>query len=64
MDADEYKTVELAKHAFSESNPIPAKVAVAALGLCREEYRLPLVTMSPDKKVALLACMRKHGIIA
>jgi 4-hydroxy-tetrahydrodipicolinate synthase len=56
--------VELAKHAFCESNPIPAKAAVASLGLCREEYRLPLVPMSPDKKAAMLACLQKHGIRA
>lgn len=57
------QVVELAKHAFSETNPIPAKAAVAALGFCREEYRLPLVPMSADKKAAMLACMRRHGLL-
>lgn len=56
--------VELAKHAFCETNPIPAKAAVAALGFCREEYRLPLVTMTPDRKAAMLACLRKHALLA
>ncbi len=56
--------VELAKHAFSETNPIPAKAAVAALGFCREEYRLPLVPMTAGKKTAMLACLRKHALIA
>ena len=55
--------VDLAKHAFAETNPIPAKTAVAALGLCREEFRLPIVPATPDKKAALLACMRKHGLL-
>ena len=55
--------VELAKHAFADTNPIPAKTAVAALGLCREEFRLPIVPATADKKAALLACMRKHGLI-
>jgi 4-hydroxy-tetrahydrodipicolinate synthase len=56
--------VELARHAFCETNPIPAKAAVAALGFCREEYRLPLVPMTPAKKDGLLACLRKHGLLA
>ena len=55
--------VELAKHAFADTNPIPAKTAVAALGLCREEFRLPIVTATPEKKAALLACMTKHGLL-
>ena len=55
---------ELAKVAFSETNPIPAKAAVAALGFCREEYRLPLVAMTPAKKEALLASLRKHQLLA
>jgi 4-hydroxy-tetrahydrodipicolinate synthase len=54
---------ELAKHAFSETNPIPAKTAVSALGLCREEFRLPLVPMTPAKRDALLAAMRAHLLI-
>ncbi|MEK7412675.1 MAG: dihydrodipicolinate synthase family protein, partial [Planctomycetota bacterium] len=55
--------VELAKHAFADTNPIPVKAAVAALGFCREEYRLPLVGPQPAKREALLACMRKHGLM-
>lgn len=55
--------VDLAKHAFSDTNPIPAKAAVAALGHIREEYRLPLVPMQPAKHEALLAALGKHGLI-
>lgn len=55
--------VELAKHAFADTNPIPAKSAVAALGFCREEYRLPLVPPQPAKREAMLACMRRHGLL-
>jgi 4-hydroxy-tetrahydrodipicolinate synthase len=54
---------DLAKHAFSETNPIPAKTAVAALGFCRPEFRLPLVPMTPAKQDALLACMKRHGLL-
>jgi len=55
--------VELAKHAFADVNPIPAKSAVSALGFCSETYRLPLVPPQPAKREAMLACMRKHGLI-
>lgn len=55
--------VELAKHAFADTNPIPAKSAVAALGFCREAYRLPLVSPQPARREAMLACMRKHGLL-
>lgn len=54
---------ELAKVAFSETNPIPAKAAVAALGLCHEEYRLPLVPMTPAKRDVLLATLRKQHLL-
>jgi 4-hydroxy-tetrahydrodipicolinate synthase len=55
---------DLAKVAFSETNPIPAKAAVAALGFIREEYRLPLVPMSPGKREALIAALNRHGLLA
>jgi 4-hydroxy-tetrahydrodipicolinate synthase len=54
--------VELAKHAFIETNPIPAKTAVASLGFCTDELRLPLVPMTAERKAAMLACLAKHGI--
>ncbi len=55
--------VDLARHAFADTNPIPAKAAVAALGFCNEEYRLPLVTLPAAKKTALLAAMTQHGLL-
>ena len=48
---------------FSETNPIPVKAGVAALGRCREEYRLPMVPMTPAKKELLLAAMRQHRLL-
>jgi 4-hydroxy-tetrahydrodipicolinate synthase len=55
---------ELAKHAFADTNPIPAKTAVSAMGFCRDEFRLPLVPAQPAKREALLACLKKHGLLA
>ncbi len=39
---------------FSEVNPIPIKALITHLGLCREEYRLPLCEMDGNKKERLL----------
>ena len=39
---------------FSEVNPIPIKALLAHLGLCREEYRLPLCPMNEGKKREML----------
>lgn len=54
---------DLTKAAFCETNPMPAKAAVSALGLCREEYRLPLVKMSPAKREFLMQTLKQHKII-
>lgn len=42
---------------FSEVNPIPVKAAMAALGLCREEVRLPLTPLSKTKRTELHAAL-------
>ena len=43
---------------FLESNPAPAKAALAAMGLCVDELRLPLVSMSEGPRRELLAVLR------
>ena len=47
---------------FSEVNPIPAKAALAAMGLCSDYARLPLTRMEEDTRNNLLKCMREVGI--
>ncbi len=42
---------------FIETNPIPIKAAMAHLGLCREEMRLPLVPMSAEARKKLIAAI-------
>jgi 4-hydroxy-tetrahydrodipicolinate synthase len=54
---------DLVKVAFSETNPIPAKAAVAAMGFCREEYRLPLVVMTPDKRERLMQTLSHYKLL-
>jgi 4-hydroxy-tetrahydrodipicolinate synthase len=42
---------------FLETNPMPLKAAMAQLGLCRNELRLPLVPVSQTTKKKLLAAL-------
>ena len=48
---------------FREVNPIPVKTAMAMLGRCPGEMRLPLVPMQPENRKALAACLLRHGIL-
>ena len=47
---------------FSEVNPIPAKAAMAALGLCSDYARLPLTPKADATRQNLLKCMREVGL--
>jgi 4-hydroxy-tetrahydrodipicolinate synthase len=47
---------------FIESNPIPVKFAMAAMGLCEEVYRLPMVAPSPASQDRILAELRDFGM--
>lgn len=48
---------------FSEVNPIPAKAAMAAMGMCDNTLRLPLTPMSADKAEKLYNLMKDEGLI-
>lgn len=48
---------------FSEVNPIPVKTALSVLGLCREEFRLPLCPISDAGRAHLLREMSAAGVI-
>ncbi|MBI4262829.1 MAG: 4-hydroxy-tetrahydrodipicolinate synthase [Acidobacteria bacterium] len=43
---------------FIESNPIPVKAAMAAMGLIEEAYRLPLVPPSPAARDRILSVLQ------
>jgi 4-hydroxy-tetrahydrodipicolinate synthase len=52
---------------FVESNPIPVKAAMAAMGLLEENYRLPLVppsAASRDKVLRVLQNLKMLGAAA
>jgi 4-hydroxy-tetrahydrodipicolinate synthase len=49
---------------FLETNPIPVKYAVGALGFCGPETRLPLVEASPATCAAVDSAMRFAGLLS
>ena len=48
---------------FIETNPVPAKAALAMQGKCAEEYRLPLCKMSADNRKRLAKTLKSCGVI-
>jgi len=53
----------LIRACFIETNPIPVKTALAMMGLCREEFRLPLTPMAEDTRLRLRGTLVAHGLI-
>jgi 4-hydroxy-tetrahydrodipicolinate synthase len=47
---------------FVESSPGPVKFAMAAMGLCEEIYRLPMVPIKDASKQKILSAMRELGL--
>jgi dihydrodipicolinate synthase (EC 4.2.1.52) len=48
---------------FIESNPVPVKTALALMGKCSDEVRLPLAPMSAANKAKLEAIMKEYKLI-
>ncbi|THD70313.1 4-hydroxy-tetrahydrodipicolinate synthase [Phenylobacterium sp.] len=57
------RLIRLHKALFSDASPSPAKFALAHLGLCAEEARLPIVPASEASRKEVLAAMRDAGVI-
>ena len=47
---------------FIESNPGPVKFSMAAMGLCEDVFRLPMVSPRPASKEKILAFMKELGM--
>ena len=56
------KYMPLIRSLFCESNPIPVKAAMAAMGYCENFLRLPLVPMEEDHYETMIQRMRALGI--
>ena len=57
------KLYPLFKDLFIDTNPVPVKAALAMLGQIEEEYRLPLVPMSPKNRETLRATLLASGLL-
>jgi 4-hydroxy-tetrahydrodipicolinate synthase len=58
------RLIRLHKALFIDASPSPTKFALAHLGLCAEESRLPIVACAPTHHDEILAAMREAGVIA
>ena len=57
------KLFKLFKAMFIETNPIPVKTALALMGKCREEFRLPMCRMLPANKQRLIEVLKEYSLI-
>jgi 4-hydroxy-tetrahydrodipicolinate synthase len=57
-----HRLVPLMLGNFIESNPGPVKFAMAAMGLCEEAYRLPMVPPRPPSQEKIIAFLKELGI--
>ena len=58
-----YKLLPLMNANFIESNPIPVKAVLAMMGMMGENYRLPLVPMSPAGRSQIQKIAESLGLI-
>ncbi len=48
---------------FVESNPIPVKAAMAAMGLLEEVYRLPMCAPKPDAREKIVGVLKQMDLL-
>ncbi len=57
------KYLKLINALFCEVNPVPVKTAMAEMGFCDIDMRLPLCEMEDANKARLLAAMKEQGLL-
>ena len=57
------KYLKLINALFCEVNPVPVKTAMAELGFCSVEMRLPLCEMEDGNRAKLIAAMKEQGLL-
>ena len=57
-----HRLVPLMLGNFIESNPGPVKFAMAAMGLCDETYRLPMVSPRPASQEKIIGFLKELGL--
>jgi 4-hydroxy-tetrahydrodipicolinate synthase len=58
-----YRILPLMNANFIESNPIPVKAVLAMMGLVGENYRLPMVPMTPGNRAQIQKIAEDLGIV-
>ena len=61
--AAHYRLLPLARTCFIESNPIPVKTALGAMGLLETNFRPPMCEMEPDNRETLVKCLAAFGLL-
>jgi 4-hydroxy-tetrahydrodipicolinate synthase len=57
------RLIRLHRALFTDASPAPTKFALAQLGLCTEDVRLPLTRASEASRNEVLAAMRDAGVL-
>ena len=57
------KLLKISNAMFIETNPGPVKTAVALMGKCSDEVRLPLAPMNEVNRGKLVSVMKEYGLI-
>ncbi|MEW6296693.1 MAG: 4-hydroxy-tetrahydrodipicolinate synthase [Thermodesulfobacteriota bacterium] len=57
------RLIPLIRALFMETNPIPVKTALALMGLCELELRLPLVPMAEGNRERLQTVLKEYGLL-
>ena len=58
-----YELLPLVQALFLETNPIPIKTAMGLMGLCSDEVRLPLCSMSDSNREKIRDVLKDYGLI-
>jgi len=58
-----YRILPLMNANFIESNPIPVKAVLAMMGMVGENYRLPMVPMTPSNRAQIQKIAEDLGIV-
>ena len=58
-----YRLLPLVDAIFCETNPIPVKAALAMMGLCGAEIRLPLTPISDSNRERLQVALKEFGLL-
>jgi 4-hydroxy-tetrahydrodipicolinate synthase len=58
-----HKLFALMQVLFVETNPIPVKAALALMGRCADEVRLPLTPLTPPNRARLEQVLREYQLV-